>query len=368
MKPVPKASQPSAPGVRLVSGRLLNQICEAIQARTPLNAELSTTQGHAGATKEAAAKAPAAKVPPRFDAGRTYVLPGSTVKRLADDLRARMQGGGVTRGAPTGATAAGLEALLRAITASTPGAFDTTSAAGYRMPVTPARTARLVIEWEIKTVYADLCGLEVRMDDEAYLTKQTSVNVYEHGTQTLTTTAAGNVRTWTYSTAPTDCDAPVYANDYIPGYDYGDLVSSDYTEETTPFADVWDAAVAALAGTTATTPFPADFTWPEDEWAAKTAPGGWSYGLGNIGTWKDLDVPGLLYAMTYRWRVKNTGQAHIKLFWERRLESDASVLASGSLNIGRGRTSGWQEPPATPADPADRMYATLAAIQLGPYR
>lgn len=368
MKAVPRASQPSAPGVRLMSGRLLNQICEAIQARTPLNAEHSTANGHAGAMKEGAAKAPAAKVPPRFDAARTYVVPSSTVERLANDLRARMPSSEVTRGAPMGATASGIAALLRAIAWISPDAQAATSPEGYRLPVEKPRVGKMTIEWERKQLYADRCSLDVHLLDETYVIKQTTVNSYEHGTQTYTATAAGNIRTWLPGEDPTACDTPVYDNDFIPGFDYGSFVSSDYSEDTQPFSSVLEAAVAALASAT-TIPLTQDFTWPEDEWAAKTAPGGWSYGLGNIGCRSSIESsPGLMFAQTFRWRVKNTGQCHIKLFWECRLESDNSLLASGSLSIGRGGTSDWQPPPAASADPSEIVYVTLAAIQLGPYR
>lgn len=369
MKPVPKARQTSAPGARFVSGRLLNQICEALQARTPLNAEHATAAGYTGSAKQGGNTPPPMQIQPRFDPRRTYVVPPATVAKWAADLKARMPADATTRDNGINTSAAGLDALLRAVVDATPDASTATAPEGYRLPL-PAqpRTARLVIELETKTVYADLCSLDVHLGDETYVTKQTTVNVFEHGTKTNTATAAGNIRTWTDSDGPTTCDAPVYDDDTIPGFDYGAFVSSSYTEETTPFSDVWAAAVAALPGTAAATPTPAELTWPESIWQATTAPGGWSYGLGGIGTFMDVVTAGLVHAGTFRWRVKNTGQCHIKLFWERRLQSDNSLLASDSINLGRGITSAWQTPPTTPADPADLMYVTLSAIQLGPYR
>lgn len=370
MKPAPKARQTSAPGARLVSGRLLNQICEAIQARTPLNAGQSTAQGHSGAGKEGAAPARDAQVQARFDAGRTYVVPASTLAKMAADLRARTVSDGVVRDAAMNATAQGITALLRAIEWVSPEAMIASTPDGYRLPVDKPRVGKMQIQWENKQLYADMCSISVDAGTQEYVTKQTTVNVFENGTVTLVTSAGANVRLWSpaLGESPTSCDDVEYTNDTVDGFDYGAFVSSSYDEIRHPFSEVCEAAVAALSGATMS-PATHDFTWPEDEWAAKTAPGGWSYGLGNIGCRINLDsTAGLTMATTFRWRIKNTGQCHIKLFWERRLESDGSVLTSGSLDIARGRTSDWQAPPAASSDPSEIIYVTLAAIQLGPYR
>lgn len=365
MKPVPPARQPSAPGARLVTGRLLNQICEAIRARTPLNAAQSTAQGHAGAVAEGGAKAPAAQVPPRFDAGRTYVVPGTTIKRLAADLRARTMSDGVMRNAPMGATASGIAALLRAIEWISPDAQNATSPEGYRMPAGKPRVGSMTIEWEIKQLYADMCSISVDAGTQEYITKQTTVNVFENGSVTAVTSAAANIRTWAPGTEPTSCDATEYTNDTVDGFDYGAFVSTDYTEERHPFSDAIGAAVAGLPGA-GSIPATHDFTWLEADWPARSATGGFLYSLGNIGC--SVGSDGVAFAATFRWRIKNTGQCHIKLFWERHLQSDASLLASDSLDIARGKTSAWQDPPTTPTDPAASMYMTLSAIHLGPYR
>jgi len=365
MKPVPQARQTSTPGARLVKGALLNRIAEALQARTPLNAKSSTGKGYTGAARQGGVPAQGGQALPRYESQRTYVIASSFVQRLVAALRARLPSDGVTRGAPIQANAAGIEALIRALTWVTPAAFEASTPSGYRLPSGEDRLASMIVEFERKAVLADMCSLDVREVDEVYVTKETTVNTFEHGTQTITITAAGNIRTWQESGEPTACEAPVYDVGSTAGL--GDFVSSAFTEETHPFSEVWAAAVAALAGATATTPTQ-DFGWPEGLWQATTAPGGWSYSLGRIGCSPTGGDAPTRDAATYRWRVKNTGQCHIKLFWERRLEEDDSVLASGSLNIGMGRTSDWQEPPATPTDPDARMYVTLSAIQLGAYR
>ena len=132
MKPVPQARQTSMPGARLIKGALLNRIAEALQARTPLNAKSANAKGYTGAAKQGGVPAQGGTALPRYEAQRTYVISRDFVQRLAEALRARLPGDGVTRTAPIQATAAGIEALLRALDWVTPDAFQASAPAGYR--------------------------------------------------------------------------------------------------------------------------------------------------------------------------------------------------------------------------------------------
>lgn len=366
MTPVPQARQTSMPGARLIKGALLNRIAEALQARTPLNAKSATAKGYTGAAKQGGMPAQGGQALPRYDAQRTYVIARSFVQRLAEALRARLPSDGVTRTAPIQATAAGIEALLRALDTVTPAAFVASAPAGYRLPSGVERVAIMTLEMESKAVLADMCSLSVHMLAETYVVKETTVNTFEHGTQTITLTAAGNIRTWQPGDTPTSCEGAVYEAGSTEGL--GDFVSSAFTEETQPFSAVREAAVAALAGAPATAT-EEEFQWPESLWQATTVPGAWSHLLGYIGCSPSVgdDAP-IRDAATLRWRIKNTGQCHIKLFWERRLAEGDDLVTDGTLNIPQGATSAWQSPPDASADPSERIYVTLSAIQLGPHR
>lgn len=362
MKPVPQARQPSAPGARLVRGRLLNEIAEAIQARTPLNAQTSTAQGYSGAAKEGGTKPKQEGRPLRFDANRTYVVSPALLARLNAALRARTTADGVTRGAPVDATAGGIEALLRAINWVSPDAAESTTPDGYRLPV-GGRTASLRIELETKTAYADMCAIDVNLPDE-YITKQTTVQTFANGTTTSTATASAVIRTWESGALPTDCAAIVYEDDFDPGFDYGAFISSDYTEEYKPFTDVYSAALAALAGLSPASSH-LDYSWAESEWRSTTV-GAWTVPLGGVGVEQGGVAPPAA-GKTMRWRVVNTGQAWLRVSWRHTLPG-GSMVTSGTVTVARGQTSAWQEPPAPSADPAALITVTLFAIAIGPYR
>ncbi len=370
MIPVPLAQQPLAPGARLVSGALLNRIAAAIQARTPLNAGQSTAQGYRGAAQKGGSTPRKMQAPQSFQADRVYVLPQATLKRFADDLKARTPSDEGVRDKPElQADAVGLRGLLRTLEWISPDSFEAANPAGFRLPLDKPRLGDMSVELELKQMFANMCYQNVNLDTQEYITKTTTVSIYDNGTIIETVTAAGNIQTWQFDAAPSDCATLVYTSDRVDDFSYGSLVGDPViTYETHPCSEARDAAVAALDASTPSSPT-YDFTWPQAEWRAATA-GGWTpYPLGNIGCFTDLgSAIGRAWASYYRWRVNNTGECHIKLFWERRLQSDDSVLESGSLNIGRGQTSDWLEPPAATADPAAQCYVTLASIQLGPYR
>lgn len=368
MKAVPQARQPSAPGARFVSGRLLNKICEAIIARTPLNAQQAEPKGHQGATDKGGVAPKGPEVKAKYDPARTYVLPPATVQRWAGALRVRMPADELMRAAPVGATATGLESLLRRVLEATPKAYTSATPEGYQLPVTGGRLAGLQVEIERKAVVADLCSLAWRAEEQVYVEKQITETIYEEGTGTETLFAGGNIRTWLPGETPTACDLPAYEYDppELP-WDLGAFISSSESEVTRPFSEVQAAALSALAAATAT-PDTETFAWPENAWRETSAAGGWSFSLGIIGCSPSAAASGIADPSTFRWRVKNTGQCHAKVFWERRREDDDTLLASGSVSLGRGQTSDWQAPPTTPMDATDRFRVTLSGVHLGPYR
>lgn len=367
MKSAPRVSQDAGPGTRLMTGRLLNQIIDAVQARTALNATRSTAQGYDAAAPSGSGAAPQRMQAPmraRFQPGRSYVVQPAFFQRLAADLAARKPSGGRAGASPgPAATAAGLRDLMDLIRRLSPDAVAETLPQGFRLPSTE-RAAALRIEIQRKLLNADMCALAVHLDTQQYETVQTSGNVFENGTSTLTVTASGVIRTWGASAVPTECATPVYDNDFDPDFDYGAFISSSYDVTYAPFSAVWEAAVAGLAGATAEAS-ELSFAWAEDQWRAVSA-GAWSAGVGSVGVGVFEEIPALS-ASTVRWRAINEGQCTLGLLWEHRNPA-GTLLDSNKITLPRGRTSDWQEPPAASADPDQLRSVTLSGIEIGPYR
>lgn len=368
MKSAPLVSQDGGPGARLMTGRLLNQIMDAVRARTALNAERSTAQGYdAKGASGAAAPPPRMRAPQRaaFQPGRSYVVQPSFFEKLAADLAARTPMGwraGATPGPE--ATAAGLRDLMELIRRLSPDAATVSMPQGFRLPGSEGqRTAGLRIEIQTRICYADQCVLAVDAGTQQFEIVQTTVNVYEHGSVTATATASGDIRAWAPGDDPDACAAPVYDNDRDLGFDYGAFLSDSYDVTYAPWSGVWEAAVAGLASVTPAASATL-FTWAESEWRAVSA-SAWSSTVGYVGVIPAADLP--FSATTVRWRLINEGQCALGVTWQHR-GPGGTLLTSGTIRLPRGATSEWQEPPTLIADPDELRLVTLSGIDIGPYR
>lgn len=364
--PVPLDKQPGSPGGRLVTGRWLNRVVEALRARTPLNAAQSTPAGYSGAAKNGGAPPPKQATRGRYDPDRTYVLSAGWFDKLQADLRARTPLDEASRvsGGFAG-SARGIRAALRCMDWISPEVVSATMPAGFRMPAPLDLVARLRIEVETKLVRADMCALSKDWEAGEFVTKETTVSTYEHGVVTNTVTAGGNIRTWAEGAEPDECAAPVYASDRDDEVEYGDFLSSDYHEDRTAFSTVWDAAIAALPDVAATA-VADEWAWPKSLWPSVSAPGGFDgYSLGSYGVGSVLALESL-FADTSRWRAHNLGNCDIELVWDL-LDSANVSTGTDSLVLRAGATSDWQPAPTLDSDPANRRVLTLSAVHLGPY-
>lgn len=367
MTPVPQIDAPAGPGVKLISGRVLNQICAALRARTQLNAPGSSPKGKTpGATIGPGALPPATDGP--YAPNRVYVVGPQFWARLLQQINGRKEASAPPGMVPAAAkstttTLAQIEDVLRKLTPVSP---VKSGPAGYTLGGRPARVARLVIETESRAASASVCAMGESLETPGnFVTKTTDVSVFENGSITATVEASGVIQTWEAGEEPEACAELVYENDFDPELDYGEFVSSSYTEDLVSFETLLAAAITA-AGTAAVVSASYSFEWPEPEWKAVSADGGYATGTGStIGVTINISTA-TAAASTHRWRIRNAGDCTLRVAW-RLLRSPGDVeIETGSITVGRGQTSDWIGPPAIGSDPSEHLEYSLK-VRLGPY-
>jgi hypothetical protein len=357
MTPVPSLKLPETAGRTLITGRRLSELLRALRARTPLEA-----------ARHAATASRMPPVPlPSYQPGKTYVMSASFMRNLAAAVagRALPPSEPSTPGAPPALadTSAGLAALLDTLHRNTPDQPSAASPLGYRLPSATTGMARL--EWDIETSqgYSTVCSLgESFFTPGHWVLSNETAQVFTLGSYVDSATASGVISAYGPDETPPACDEPVYDSTQDLGFDYGDFVSSDYSEALLAFeATTPDAigAVDVLGGLASSAQ-----EWPSESWQA-VSNGDIPFSLYCGPVAASASVTGATATST-RFRLRNRGSCAIRV--------DCGFYGSGmaggatddlrSLTLPPGAASDWITPPAIDPDPAKGRSAEIRRIRL----
>ena len=232
-----------------------------------------------------------------------------------------------------------------------------------------ALSAGIRIEVETVQLYALICAeVLFRFEDPpAYLLSEVATEVFENGSVTTTITYDGSIRYYETGETPEECPARTVEDDRDPEFDYGTYESGTSSEpETSSFTALRESVIANLH--TKATPVSQSFeqTWQRRDWRDASsdayAPTIYMVSQGSL-----TDEFGVAAAKACRWRVRNLGKCHAKLSWEKRRDTDDTLLSSDSTEVARGATSSWSDWPSLSADPDDRFSVRFTRVRFGPY-
>ena len=322
-----------------MTGRLLNGLIAAVQARTQMDAEEVGPQGMSGRNPKGGGPK-ILKFRQRFDDRKTYVLSPGFLERLAAAVSMRTprqakgmdaagwdaDGGGINPRMPTaGAGGHSLRGMLDAIQRATPRDAAETSPLGYRFAPDPRapRYAGLTLQKQDHWAEAFFCN-GISHSGSLY-TSSTSVAHYSAGTITTTSTQVSpGPHLWTATIPFFTCASPTTSDNRIPGKNYGSLISTDATTYSGALTliNAYNAALAGLEDDGS----PVDLTawiWPEGH--APHALTGTTVGMAR---WLNSTVGDYnIHRPLYRWR--NTGALHIRIRWKEGTTSRDITLAPG---------------------------------------
>lgn len=228
--------------------------------------------------------------------------------------------------------------------------------------------ARLEWDFEVSAGYAVICtlGESVASPGEWVISQQTVVSTTLAGGWTDTGTASGTVSSFGPGETPPACDEPVYDSTKDPEVDYGDIVSSTYSEETMPFASIIPAAISAVAvdGGTASS----NQEWTMESWQAVSEGDiPFSVFFGLVGA--SVDVSGAA-ATSARFRLRNAGSCPLRVncgFYGSGISGGATDLES-IINLAPKASSAWQEVPSIDDDPDKYRTAEIRRVRIERWR
>jgi hypothetical protein len=252
-----------------------------------------------------------------------------------------------------------------------------------RLPVPPVEdkpilgTARLEWDIEVSRGYATLCHLGESSENPGnWVISNETQQIYTLGSYVESNTASGVVRAWGAGETPPDaCDAPVFESDEDPGFDYGDFVSSSYSEEVIPFEDIIPDAIAAIEvdGSIASSAQ----EWPSESWEdVSKGVIAFSQYLGAVAAFvtQDFDVvPGEAdgaVATRTRFRLRNAGDCMLRVncgFYGSGLPGGATDDAR-DIYLPKGAQTGWIESAAVNPDPLKGLSASIQRVRIGPWK
>lgn len=231
-----------------------------------------------------------------------------------------------------------------------------------------ALSAGIRIEVETVQLYALICAGTLWFEHPpAYLLSEVATEVYENGSVTTTITYDGSIRYYETGETPEECPARTVDSDLDPEFDYGTYESGTSSDpQTSSFTALRVSVIANLH--TKATPVSQWFeqTWQRRDWRDASsdayAPTIYMLSQGSL-----TDEFGVAAAKACRWRVRNLGQCRAKLSWEKRRDTDDTLLSSGSTEVARGATSSWSDWPSLSADPDDRFSVRFTRVRFDPY-
>lgn len=206
--------------------------------------------------------------------------------------------------------------------------------------------ARLTIERQVKAINGSICANGASTESPGnYRISETTVDVYENGTVTSSVTASGVIQTWEEGDTPDACADLVYDSDFDPGFDYGALESSSFTETLVSYADFYSEVITAMLALPETLES-STTTWTLDEWAAASdATTGWKAVLAPYIGVTGSEGADNCVAGSMRWRAVNDGTRDIRVYWSLVKAVDDSVVTSGDFTLAPNEVSDWFGPP-----------------------
>jgi hypothetical protein len=323
----------------LMTGRALNQLIAALQARTQIDAGDIGPRGMTGSNpKGGGPKIPRVKRG-RYDDARTYVLSPALLARLEAALGMRTprgagsmdargwdldEDGSSSPGIPHAARDGGsLKAVQEAIQRASPRGTAETNPQGYRFPPPPRapRSASVLLEIQDRWAGAKYCT-GISHGGELFDTYQ-QVSTYTNGTITTTTTQPDpGPHVYTSTIPDYSCPSTTVDDNEDPHKDYGELLNTEvnysgaltlgasYSVASDGIEDAGDPVTAAT------------WSWLEGGAAAFSPE---TYQLarwtnGGLGLY-------LIHRPKYRWR--NTGALHVRIQWYEDSGAEDLILAPG---------------------------------------
>jgi hypothetical protein len=330
-------------GVHLMTGRRLNELVAAVQARTQMDPANVGPRGMTGRNpKGGGPKIP--KFRQRFDEHKTYVLSEGFLSRLTQAIHMRTpreaggmdargwdaDGGGIKPQMVTAGSSGGaLKDVLEAIERLTPRDAAETGPQGYRFAPDPRppRRATIILRTQARWAEAFYCT-GIFNSGQIYSTK-TITAVYQNGT-IVTTITQPDIGTHLFNPSNPiffSCPGTHTEDDRVPGKNYGTLKSSstDYSGSVS-LGDAFELAKASVE----VDGDPVDaYTW---SWLEYASPVLGSYII-NLAQWQN---PGLgdyiVRQPRYRW--SNTGALHVGVRW-----TEAGVTRD--ITLAPGEDSSW---------------------------
>ncbi len=373
MKPVPQLRSAPGSGVRLMTGKALNRLLDALNARTPLNAAAANDAGFRGIAGKGGAARPG-PVAERLDVGKVYFVQKEFMVRLAGDV-ARRAPRVVTGATPrtqtrpqtAPATTAGLKEVVRAVERVTPRLPVYHSATGYRLGIAKPRTAKVEIWVQARTGHSRPCFYALPDPlDAGYITSRVTTNTYQNGSYTQTWNATGDIEAYGPGETPSVCDEIDYSDTYDSAFDYGSFVSVASVDTLVGWAAATTAAEGAVEDSGA--PF---LKWQaafsEDGWKAASAlerdqfiwtsssAVGYVEGLGNLGGW-NVSAP--------KFQIRNTGQTALKAtvrFVRLSDEHEETI----TVRVARGQQSAWLA--VQTAQAGETWTASVSRLKMGKF-
>jgi len=356
-----------------MSGRRLNELLEAVRARTPLNAAQSASGGWTGVVAEGGSAAP----PPlsgTFAPGQMHVLTPAFLRRLNAALTARTPNaaseagaagfqirsakpGAVTipRAAPAKPTRAALGTLAERLRAITPRQAAQRGPQGYRLNAAAEKTAGLRVDTELRAGYARVCYAAVDdADTVGFVIVRTVTLQFENGSYTETYTASGEVIGYPPGDPPAaPCAEVNFSTTLEEGLNYGAFESQTLNDaDVVPPGEAAAAAAENLGLLAETT---AEHAWQEGEFRAISATPRADY-LGTASSQSGLSSPNWTYSRP-RFRLTNTGQVRLKATVEWTVGMDGEPTGAATtedITLRPGEASEWiNAPHTTPGTYAD---------------
>jgi hypothetical protein len=233
-------------------------------------------------------------------------------------------------------------------------------------PLGPAR-----LEWEIELFEgnATICVLREAnylINPGNWVLSETTTQTFTEGAWTDTLTASGVVSAYgPDDPPPSECAEPVFTTTQDDGTDYGDFVSSEYSEELVPFSSLASHAIAAV-GLLSSSDDVAE--WSSVNWRdVSTGVIPFSSGMGTVGVYTDVTGGA---AVSVRFRLHNRGSCAIRVncgHYGSGLSGGASDLDQ-DITLSRGASSAWIEAPAINSDPLKYRIAAIRRVRIGRYR
>lgn len=341
---IPVPTMRTQPGrTHLVSGRKLNALMAAIQARTQLDAEDAGAKGTRGVMVDGGAQIDSV-LNQRFIDGQLYVLTADFLRRLEVAILARTPReaaeqtahGYKPHGAATSAktpradrSARGIADVLALLHRLTPRDTGLTTPRGYRFiaPPLPPRPLAMALEVQDRWAEAWFCyaGDGGSLPSATLHAIASVTSHFANGDIVTTTTAAGLRVRFPGSADPVECTSPEITDDEIDGFDYGALIETDapvYSGASLATEDLKDEAIDALADDG---PAYDAFTW---SWLSDSAQP--YFGGLDLARWQVISTSDVrVQRPKYRWR--NDGTARLRVEWDQGGSHHNIIVEAGTV-------------------------------------